>query len=196
MMPEYEQPALEAVNMLKEKGLKVATAESCTAGLLSKLITDIPGSSEIFDGGIVSYSNEVKADLLGVEKQMLDKYGAVSDIVAVEMAKGIREKIKSDIGIGITGIAGPGSDQTNKPVGLVYIALCDGESTVIKKLDDRYSGEDVRERNRENSALAALSLIKKYLQAYPEKADGTLATDEFIEKYHTERRGEYGNIRG
>lgn len=193
-MPSLEQAAAEAVELLKQKKLRVATAESCTGGLLSKLITDVSGSSAVFDGGVVSYSNAVKAKVLGVENAMLERYGAVSRPVAAEMAAGTRELIESDIGVGITGIAGPESDSTNKPVGLVYIALCDGESVWLKELSNDYHGGSVREKNREASALAALDLIKQYAGAYPEKAEGSVELNKLLEKYRKERRGDDGNI--
>lgn len=193
-MPSLEQAAVETVELLKQKKLRVATAESCTGGLVAKLITDVSGASGVFDGGVVSYSNSVKANVLGVENAMLERYGAVSCPVAAEMAKGSRELIKSDIGVGITGIAGPESDSTNKPVGLVYVALCDGENVWVRKLTNSFHGDSVREKNREASALAALNLVKQYADAYPEKLDGSVSINELLEEYRKERRGENGNI--
>lgn len=117
-------PAIEyaVVEKLKEKKLKVAFAESCTGGLCAKRITDVPGASEVIDCAIVSYSNEIKRKILGVSEENLEKYGAVSKQVAVEMAQGVADISGADIGIGITGIAGPGSDSTKKAVGLCMIA--------------------------------------------------------------------------
>ncbi len=193
-MSTCEQAAQQVVKLLKEKNLKVAFAESCTGGLVSKLITDVSGSSSVFDGGVVSYSNEVKASVLGVEKEMLETYGAVSRPVAVEMAEGVRKLIKSDIGIGITGIAGPESDSTNKPVGLVYVAISCESGVKAIKLNSDFHGDNVREQNRQASALAALDLVSQYADAYPKELSGMAQPTEILEKYRTERREENGNI--
>ena len=123
-----------AVRLLTEKHLTAATAESCTGGLVAKRVTDIPGSSEVFRMGVVTYANEAKTKLLGVPEDILRQYGAVSPQVARLMAQGIRKLSGSDFGIGITGIAGPGGGTTEKPVGLVYLALCDGENTWVREM--------------------------------------------------------------
>lgn len=183
-----------AVELLKEKNLKLALAESCTGGLVAKMITDVSGSSQVFDGGVVSYSNSVKANVLGVEEDMLTRYGAVSCPVAVEMAMGALKLIESDIAVAITGIAGPNSDNTNKPVGLVYIALCDKDSVTVKELRSDYQGDDVREKNREASAAEALSLVKQYAEAYPEKTGFEQDPTELLDRYRNERRDKDGNI--
>jgi nicotinamide-nucleotide amidase len=109
---------------LKEKGLTLACAESCTGGLISKRITDLPGASEVFLGGVVSYSNDLKRDALGVPEKMLKKYGAVSAQAAVYMARGVAALTGCDIALSVTGIAGPGGGSAQKPVGLCYIGLC------------------------------------------------------------------------
>lgn len=193
-MLSCEQAAEVAVRLLKEKKLKVAFAESCTGGLVSKLITDVSGSSEVFDGGVVSYSNNVKSSVLGVESDILNRYGAVSCPVAVEMAQGVRQLIKSDIGVGITGIAGPNSDSTSKPVGFVYVAISCESGVKVIKLNNDYRGNDVREQNRKASALAALDLVKQYADAYPKKVEGMTDADEILKKYRHERRAEDGNF--
>lgn len=193
-MPSCEQAAREAVELLKEKNLKVAFAESCTGGLVSKLVTDVSGSSGVFDGGVVSYSNCVKANVLKVEDDMLTRYGAVSCPVAVQMAIGVMDLIGSDIGVGITGIAGPESDSTNKPVGLIYIALCDKDKVMVKELRNGYTGDDVREKNREASAVEALTMIKQYVGAYPEKLSAMEDPVKLLEKYRSQRRNTDGNI--
>lgn len=193
-MLSCEQAAEVAVRLLKEKKLKVAFAESCTGGLVSKLITDVSGSSEVFDGGVVSYSNNVKSSVLGVESDILNRYGAVSRPVAVEMAQGVRQLIKSDIGVGITGIAGPNSDSTSKPVGLVYVAISCESGVKVIKLNNDYRGNDVREQNRKAYALAALDLVKQYADAYPKKVEGMTDADEILKKYRHERRAEDGNF--
>ena len=111
------------VALLREKGLRLAVAESCSGGLLGSVLTDIPGASEVFTGGIIAYDNEVKMRLLGVPASDLERFGAVSETVARTMAQGVRQRLDSDLGVGITGIAGPDGGTPEKPVGTVHIAL-------------------------------------------------------------------------
>ena len=118
-----EELAAEVLHRLAACGLTLATAESCTGGLLGKLLTDIPGASNAYKGGVISYVSEVKHRLLGVEQETLDICTAVSRETAHEMAKGAREAVKADVGVSTTGLAGPDGDGTGRPVGLVYIAL-------------------------------------------------------------------------
>ena len=153
----------QTVELLKSKKLKLATAESCTGGLISKRITDVSGSSEVFEGGVVCYSNRFKENVLGVSPETLKKYGAVSRETAREMVKGVLSLTKADIAVAVMGIAGPSSDDTNKPVGLVYIAVSDGKSTVVKKLLNNFTG-DVREQNRNISADTALEMIMEAIR--------------------------------
>ena len=153
----------QTVELLKSKKLKLATAESCTDGLISKRITDVSGSSEVFEGGVVCYSNRFKENVLGVSPETLKKYGAVSRETAREMVKGVLSLTKADIAVAVTGIAGPSSDDTNKPVGLVYIAVSDGKSTIVKKLLNNFTG-DVREQNRSISADTALEMIMEAIR--------------------------------
>ena len=153
----------QTVELLKSKNLKLATAESCTGGLISKRITDVSGSSEVFEGGVVCYSNRFKENMLGVSPETLKKYGAVSRETAREMVKGVLSLTKADIAVAVTGIAGPSSDDTNKPVGLVYIAVSDGKSTIVKKLLNNFTG-DVREQNRNISADTALEMIMEAIR--------------------------------
>lgn len=153
----------QTVELLKSKKLKLATAESCTGGLISKRITDVSGSSEVFEGGVVCYSNCFKENVLGVSPETLKKYGAVSRETAREMVKGVLSLTKADIAVAVTGIAGPSSDDTNKPVGLVYIAVSDGKSTIVKKLLNNFTG-DVREQNRNISADTALEMIMEAIR--------------------------------
>lgn len=153
----------QTVELLKSKKLKLATAESCTGGLISKRITDVSGSSEVFEGGVVCYSNRFKENVLGVSPETLKKYGAVSRETAREMVKGVLSLTKADIAVAVTGIAGPSSDDTNKPVGLVYIAVSDGKSTIVKKLLNNFTG-DVREQNRRISADTALEMIMEAIR--------------------------------
>lgn len=153
----------QTVELLKNKKLKLATAESCTGGLISKRITDVSGSSEVFEGGVVCYSNRFKENVLGVSPETLKKYGAVSRETAREMVKGVLSLTKADIAVAVTGIAGPSSDDTNKPVGLVYIAVSDGKSTIVKKLLNNFN-DDVREQNRNISADTALEMIMEAIR--------------------------------
>jgi len=148
------------VKMLKSRNLKVATAESCTGGLIAKRITDISGSSQIFECGIVSYANEIKHKVLGVSADDLEKYGAVSEPVARQMAQGALRVSGADIAVSVTGIAGPESDSTNKPVGLIYIGLADKDNVWVKEL--RTSRKD-RSYNRYVSASNAFNMIRLYL---------------------------------
>lgn len=152
------------VNMLKEKRLKLATAESCTGGYIGKRITDVPGSSDVFECGIISYSNEIKADILGVSKSDLKEYGAVSEQVAEQMAKGALKISGADIAVSVTGIAGPGSDSTNKPVGLSFIGLAAKNFVFVKKLITGKKNDGCREYNRYVSASNALNLVRLYLE--------------------------------
>ena len=119
--------------LLRTRKKTLATAESCTGGLLGSLITDVPGSSDYFLGGIIAYDNRVKISLLGVKKESLARHGAVSQEIASAMAKNIRKKLSSDFGIAITGIAGPDGGSKTKPVGLVYIALADKKKVIVRK---------------------------------------------------------------
>lgn len=149
-----------AVGMLKEHHLKVATAESCTGGLIAKRITDVPGASEVFECGIISYANGIKHKVLGVSEDDLNKYGAVSEPVAKQMAQGALKVSGADIAVSVTGIAGPDSDSTGKPVGLVYIGLADKENVWVREI--RTSRRD-RSYNRYVSASNALDMIRLYI---------------------------------
>ncbi|NSW83083.1 MAG: competence/damage-inducible protein A [Syntrophothermus sp.] len=157
----YDNDTLAAVVscMLRERGLRVAFAESCTGGLLAKMVTDLPGSSNIFWGGVVSYSNEAKIRILGVSPSTLASFGAVSPETAGEMAQGIRSRSGADIGIGITGIAGPDGGTPEKPVGLVYMGLADANRVLTKEL--RLTGG--RESIRTLTAKSALDWLRRYL---------------------------------
>lgn len=138
---------------------KLAAAESCTGGLVAKRITDVPGSSDYFERGVVSYANEAKHKLLGVPQRLFKTVGAVSPEVAERMAKGVRKLAKVDIGIGVTGIAGPGGGSAEKPVGLTFIALADRKKTWVQKFI--FSGD--REINRVRASQAALNMVRLYL---------------------------------
>jgi nicotinamide-nucleotide amidase len=133
---DVDSPSLEAtlVKILREKKLTLSTAESCTGGLVSSAITNVSGSSEVFGFGVCTYANEAKMKLLGVKSETLEKYGAVSEQTAMEMAKGVKELSGSDISVSLTGIAGPGGGTEEKPVGLVYLGVAAGDKLYAKKL--------------------------------------------------------------
>ncbi len=156
-----DEQSLEEVvgHLLKIKKLKVAAAESCTGGMLGEMITRIPGSSEYFQGGVISYSARVKKDLLKVPLEVIKKYGEVSKEVAELMAEGVQRYCHSDIGISITGIAGPGGATEKKQVGLVYIALADGKKTLTQK--HQLFGD--RQLIRLRAVRRALNMLRIYL---------------------------------
>ena len=125
--------AEDLVRVLAEKKMTCATAESCTGGGLGSVITEVPGSSAVFMGGVISYDNSVKCDVLGVPKEVLARNGAVSPECAAAMAEGVRRKLKTDIAVSITGIAGPGGGSADKPVGLVWFGLSSPSGVVAEK---------------------------------------------------------------
>lgn len=142
--------------MLMEKGLSISSAESCTGGMFAAALTDVPGISAVFDRGLVTYSNRAKTEELGVSPDTLSKYGAVSRETALEMAEGVRRVSGSDIGISVTGIAGPGGGTPEKPVGLVYIGFVYGEKRECREI--RRTLND-RARNRRNAMLSMFDVI-------------------------------------
>ncbi|PYG87048.1 nicotinamide-nucleotide amidase [Ruminiclostridium sufflavum DSM 19573] len=148
-----------AAKLLIEKNITIAAAESCTGGLISEMLTNIPGISKVFIGGAVTYSNESKSELLGVKKETLQKYGAVSCQTAAEMAEGIRKRLNTDISVSVTGIAGPDGGTAEKPVGLVYIGLSSEKGTITKEL--RLSGN--RKRIRNVTALNVFDIIRRHV---------------------------------
>lgn len=123
-----------AIAFLRDKGLTLACAESCTGGLVSKRITDIPGCSDVFVGSCITYANEAKIKLLGVKAETLQRWGAVSEQTATEMARGVRMVLGTDIGVSVTGIAGPGGGTTEKPVGTVYLGISTKSGEKVRKL--------------------------------------------------------------
>ena len=137
------------------RGLTVATAESCTGGLVAHLITEVPGSSGYFRGGVVAYSDSVKASLLGVPDEALARHGAVSAQVAVAMAVGARSRLHADLGVGVTGVAGPDGGTDSKPVGLVYVAVAGEGAPSVQ----RFMWPHDREGNKRASAEAALRML-------------------------------------
>lgn len=147
-------------NLLRKRELKLALAESCTGGLIADRITNVPGSSEYFLGGIVAYAYEAKVALLGVSWDTLNTKGAVSQETVLEMARGTRRILNTDIAVSVTGIAGPGGGTPEKPVGTVWIGLVakEGEWTRLFQ----FSGN--REQNKISSANAALQMLLDFLQ--------------------------------
>jgi len=156
----YDEQTLEEVvgKMLKENGETLSVAESCTGGLVAAKITNISGSSDYFERGVVSYGNQSKIEILGVPQDLLEKYGAVSPEVALAMAKGIREISKTDLGLSVTGIAGPTGGTKEKPVGLIYVGLADAQKRWVEKF---LFGQD-RMINRERASQAALNMVRLY----------------------------------
>lgn len=152
-------PQQTVVELLISQKKKISFAESCTGGLLSKKITDVSGASEVFDCGFVTYSNEKKTELLGVKTKTLCDFGAVSYQTALEMAEGVRKKSGADIGVSVTGIAGPGGGTAEKPVGLVYVGFSAEDIWAYTKL--MLSGD--RDEVREKTSLAVYDIIKLYL---------------------------------
>ncbi len=161
---DIDSPSVEdtVIRRLRERGLTLAGAESCTGGLIGKKLTDIPGCSEVYLGGAVTYSNEAKQKMLGVRHETLERYGAVSEQTACEMARGIRECLGADIGISTTGIAGPGGGSPDKPVGTVWIAISTEQATKATLL--HLSSARPRSHIRANAAARALCQVLEYLK--------------------------------
>lgn len=150
------------VGLLKEKGLTVSTAESCTGGLIAKRLTDVPGASENFMCGIVTYDNRAKTGLLGVSPETLAGFGAVSEETALEMVRGVRTACGTDLAISVTGIAGPGGGTPEKPVGLVYIGFANCETARVNR--HLFAGD--RETIRWQASNTALNMLRTYLLQY------------------------------
>lgn len=159
----YDEEVLEDVvgKLLLETGLSIAVAESCTGGLIAARLTDIPGSSGYLKGGVVAYSNEMKNKILGVPSDTIDRYGAVSKQTAVAMAEGVRVLAGSNLGLAVTGIAGPGGGSPAKPRGLVYISLAADDGTCCREY--RFPGE--RPAVRQGTVNAGLNMVRHYLLA-------------------------------
>ncbi|MBQ3137474.1 MAG: competence/damage-inducible protein A [Clostridia bacterium] len=169
------------VSLMKERGVTAAFAESCTAGLCAKRITDISGASQVFNCGVVSYSNEIKSKVLGVRANDLARFGAVSDIVAAQMALGVKKLSGADYGVAVTGMAGPTSDDPSKPVGLIYIAVTDGKNLYLKEFHGR-NGGNCRDYNRFVSASNAINQLRLCIIHSPElRSEGSI--EEFINSY-------------
>ena len=152
-------------NLLREKGLTIGCAESCTGGLIAKRLTDIPGSSQVFKGGIVSYTNEVKHNVLGVPQEMLDQYGAVSAPVAQAMAEGARRVLNCDVAVASTGVAGPDPDDRGNEVGTMFVAIATPDGSFVRPLT--LGNRPVRARLRTQTAHHAFDLARRWLTGLP-----------------------------
>lgn len=166
-MKALDNKIKELTKLLKEKNTLIATAESCTGGLLSSFITGVSGASSVFAGGVVAYQNEVKVALLGVKKETLKGYGAVSKQTSIEMAEGIiksfksLEKNKSILGLSITGIAGPGGGTVKKPVGTVYITVVLEDKSTTKKFSFKGGRTSIRNMSALSAAQMSLEALNK-----------------------------------
>ena len=150
MMTHLTSDVLQALN-----GKTLATAESCTGGMIGQMLTAVPGSSAVYKGGIISYTNEIKRNLLGVEETLLETEGAVSAPVAKAMAEGARRALNADVAASVTGLAGPSGDDRGNPIGLVYIGYADEKGTEV--LSCLFEGD--RDEIRTQAAETALALI-------------------------------------
>ena len=159
----YADDHIELEDVLGEviinKKKTISTAESCTGGLISNRLTNTPKSSSYFKGGIIAYSNSIKIKLLNVNQEIINKYGAVSKEVALEMAQGIRKRMNVDIGLSTTGIAGPGGGSKDKPIGLVYIGLSTSNFEKVFK----FNFSKNRKTNKLMTSQAALNILRNYL---------------------------------
>jgi PncC family amidohydrolase len=168
---EEDTLELTAGRLLRGQGLTLAVAESCTGGLVGHRITSVPGSSDYYRGSITAYACDVKEKLLHVRGETLASYGAVSAQTAREMARGVRHAIRADLGLSVTGIAGPSGGTPEKPVGLVYIALVAPDGEWVER--HVWSGDRVE--NKARSADAVLDLLRRYLEGHMKK--GPIAVD-------------------
>lgn len=160
---EYDSLEQTCLNLLRQAGKTLATAESCTGGYIAKRMTDLPGSSAVFVGGVVAYTVPVKEQLLGVPAGLIERCGVVSVEVAAAMAEGVRARLGSSFGIGVTGLAGPDGDGSNRPVGLVYVALSNGANTWVRAIQQ--TGE--RERVRYIAGHHAFDMLRRVLTGLP-----------------------------
>ncbi len=171
------------VQKLMEKGMTLSTAESCTAGIISKRITDISGASKVFEMGAATYSSNKKSDMLGVSNAVIQKFGAVSPEAAAAMAVGARRLAGSSLAVSTTGIAGPGGGTPQRPVGLVFIALADKERVWVKKVLIQKPGMD-RDYVRQVAASHALNLVRIYVETLPDLMPGyEVLADNFKDTY-------------
>ncbi len=171
------EPELRLIERLQalclDRGVSVAVAESCTGGLVAKLITDLAGSSSYFRGGVVSYANDVKVELLGVPSDLLEAHGAVSAQVARAMASEVRLRLRADLGASVTGVAGPGGGTAAKPIGLTYVAVSGRDGEEVRRF--LWNGD--RDFNRHASAQALVELLLSRLES-PMTATADAASGE------------------
>jgi PncC family amidohydrolase len=159
-VPDVDALELIVGRLLQQRGLTLAVAESCTGGLIGHRVTSVPGSSAYYQGSVTAYSYDAKELILHVQHDTLYQYGAVSEQTAREMAQGVRRAFHADVGLAVTGIAGPGGGMPEKPVGLVYIALATPDGEWVER--QVWTGN--RLENKEHSAEAALGLLWRYLE--------------------------------
>ena len=157
------------IEKLRERGLLLATAESCTGGRVAERITALPGASAVYRGGVVSYWTDVKASVLGVPQDILDAHGPVSPETARAMAEGARRITGADIAVSVTGVAGPDPDERGVPVGIVYIGLATPDGTFCRKMD---SGRRRRDRIQGIATNHAFDVIRRYLTGLPVETGG------------------------
>lgn len=157
MNPDKENIASAIAREMSARGKTLAVAESCTGGMLGAAITETPGASEFFRGGVITYHNDVKRQLLKVRQEALEEVGAVSEPVAQQMALGVRAALDADYGIGITGIAGPGGGTHEKPVGLVFICVSSAAGDIVRKFNFTGGREEVRRQ----AVAAALGILQE-----------------------------------
>ena len=159
-------PIIRAINLLSERlkgsDIKLVTVESCTGGWIGKSITDIEGSSEWYEAGFITYSNEAKNKLVNVSNELLDNYGAVSIQVAEAMALGALNQFPNAVSVSVTGIAGPGGGSKDKPVGMVCIACCYGEKVISKRFDFSGDRNEIREQSVEEAVEMVFSLLDNF----------------------------------
>lgn len=160
--PEIRLLASETLQMAREQGLHLATAESCTGGLIIGALTEIAGSSDVVDRGFVTYTNRAKMELINVPGEVIRKFGAVSEQCAVAMAEGALEKSAASLSLSVTGVAGPGGGTTEKPVGLVHMALASRNNPTLT--EKHLFGDRGRTQVREMTIIAALKLFQKMIQ--------------------------------
>lgn len=167
METDIDIAARLVVQLLRAEKMHVSTAESCTGGMLSAAVTSVSGSSEVFDLGMCTYACSAKKEMLGVSAESLEKYGAVSEQVATEMAQGIMRVSKSDIAVSVTGLAGPTGAESGKPVGTVFIGIASRRGAFAKRnLFSLREGEnDIRRSVREQTVLTALKLVEAEISA-------------------------------
>ena len=156
---DHDAPENTVVQALAARGLTLAAAESCTGGLIAKRITDVAGASRVFLGGVTAYTNAVKTSLVGVSTELIAEFGVVSAQVAQALAAGIRDRLGADLGIGVTGVAGPGPDDEGNPAGRVYVALAAADGVTTQKLDLDYDRDHVRAM----AASHALDMVRRWL---------------------------------